>query len=191
MKNKVWIERAVAQNFKDSEVLFNSKRGAEFLMTWSLLESRCFGGYMTKDKIKNYTANCVNCDNNLETAFTHFHKRYQDGDKLHKLLNTEQNWWLENVLSKSTEDVSSVEKTRFMLYVIDRYKNYMFEENHEPARWRSFDKEVDFCLNAMQDIYDYQQKPLSETAINTPVSNMPSISLVSYIALEEESLRRK
>lgn len=190
MTNKKWIQEAVERNFQDSGLIYPSETGMEFLMVWSLFESRCFGGDLNREKISTISDDYFDNSKALNQIFTHFHQRYQDKDKLNTLLNDDSSTWAEDLLRHAENNISNVDKTKFILYVIQRYKEYIYHDNKSTSKWADYNQEITHCITAMKDIFD-RQKSIATYATFKPKSTISSIHLMSYIALQEEDMIRK
>lgn len=81
--------------------------------------------------------------------------------------------------------ISSVEKTRFMIYVIERYKEYIFDQRDSSKKWVNYKNEINHCINAMQNIFDYQKTHCALSGDNHEINKISSMHLVSYIDLEK------
>ena len=87
-----WLLKLLDES-KPEEVqrLLDNSTGKLFLIAWSLFESRCFQTEFNVRKIKDFSEN-VRADGAFQPkeiwdAAEHFHDRYQDDEKLDKLLN--------------------------------------------------------------------------------------------------------
>lgn len=156
-----------------------------FMDMWASFENMCFDGCLTKDKIHNFTLNCSDCQSDFTHIFEHFHRRYQNEDKLKLFLENEKNDWFQKILSKNIDEVSSVEKTKFMVYVVERYKSYIFDQNNTDAIKNQYKTELNYCVDTMTHIFRHQESNHMKIQNAKDNNKMSSVHLVSYATLEK------
>lgn len=161
------------------------RNGRSFMDMWSSFENMCFDGALTKDKIHHFTLNCSECQRDFNHIFEHFHKRYQNEEKLQLFLDNEKNDWFQKILRTTIGDVSSVEKTKFMVYVVERYKSYIFEQNDSDAIKQQYKTELDYCVETMTHIFNHQEADHNKIEDAKDNNKMSSVHLVSYSSLKK------
>ena len=161
------------------------RNGEGFMDMWSSFETLCFNGSLTKDKIHNFTLNCSECQRDFTHIFEHFHQRYQNEDKLKLFLDNEKNDWFQEVLKKNINEVSSVEKTKFMVYVVERYKSYIFDQNNSDSMKQAYKTELDYCVDTMTHIFKHQEANRMKVEDAKENNKMSSVHLVSYATLKK------
>lgn len=103
-----------------------------FLILWSLFESRCFNRTDNKTSIENVIEKVEKSfdDNILNEVFDYMKERYADAEKFSRLQfkdgsgNKEMKEHCEKVFSG--EESSKEDKLKAVLYVIYRYRNNLF-----------------------------------------------------------------
>jgi hypothetical protein len=136
------------------EKLLSTETATDFLLIWSIFEAKCFEGRCTGDKIKK-------CDyrfkyKNLATTFyekvEEFHKRYQNKTSWKNLYYKNENSYFKDIKNKKCEELDEIEKYKFGLYVIFRFRNNIFHGNKKIKSWLKYDPQIRNCISMMLDI---------------------------------------
>lgn len=163
---KVWISQKLGCRESDIDKLYNSKTALEFLMVWSLFETHCFGTFMKKDFIEEYSKKFCSdiLIETLDEEFIHFYKRYQNKNYYRNLKHKENFTVADNLLRKPVKDSSGEEKLSFLIYVVYRYRNNMFHGNKRLDSWLSYKTQINYCVNVMTKVIDNHVKKELEIA---------------------------
>jgi hypothetical protein len=85
-----WLAATLNEREHEVNHLLADKVALHFLIAWSLLESKCFGGFMKPEKLAPFSVRLVREGFSvgvLSTCTSHFHQRYQSPSRLANLLH--------------------------------------------------------------------------------------------------------
>lgn len=108
------FERWFASHLGDERIevarLLNDKKSVRFLIAWSILESKCFDGFMNVRKIMDYASSTIvdSVANTVEirAIAEYFHTRYQDKDLYRRLLHKQKSVELEKIIATPFAELS-------------------------------------------------------------------------------------
>ena len=153
-----WLAQILNKSDAEVQMLLRNETALQFLISWSIFESKCFSGYMRINSIEDFAERIISerfLEGNIEAPFFHFHQRYQDDRKLLNLLHGEKTskavtQSFKRCLSIPKLEVSPAEKVFFVVCVVYRYRNNMFHGSKGVQSWLSFEDQICLCTSAMQ-----------------------------------------
>lgn len=156
---KSWLSRYFETGSENIEMLFENTLALEFLIIWSIFETKCFNGFCTTGGIKSFVEkNNLDCSE-LQKGISHFHERYQEPIRWKNLIHQDRNAQKINpIKEKMLNLLNDQEKLEFLIYVICRYRNNMFHGNKGVMSWVRYEIEIRFCINSMMEIIDQMRK---------------------------------
>ena len=151
-----WLADYLQQDQHQVECLLSDKTGTRFLIAWSLLESRYFGGFAKVDKFSAFATevtenNAFRKENFLEPG-RHFHNRYQDKRRYKNLMHKQSSKKLEGILSTKFDTLSDYQRIFMLVFVVYRFRNNIFHGNKKVESWLKFKEQIGFCLRVMQSL---------------------------------------
>jgi hypothetical protein len=149
-----WFASYLGESELEVARLLQDATAVQFLITWSLLESKCFSGFLRKGDIAR-NARELTADGKLEVAClrlvgAHFHGRYQDKKLYNNLMHKERCTDLEEIFIKQFATLSTYELVYMVIYVVYRYRNNIFHGNKGVESWLHYRQQIRFCIDAMQ-----------------------------------------
>ena len=153
-----WLAQILNKSDVEIQMLLRNETAFQFLISWSIFESKCFTGYMQIKSIEGFAKRIISesfLEENIEAPFSHFHQRYQDDRKLLNLLHGEKTskavtQSFKRCLSIPKSEVSPTDKVFFVACVVYRYRNNMFHGSKGVQSWLSFENQIRLCTSAMQ-----------------------------------------
>jgi hypothetical protein len=134
--------------------LLKTETATNFLLIWSIFESKCFNGFCRDDLIVKY--NDVFTDKKIKKDFEKlvqvFHNRYQDKNKWKNLCYKNENKNVTDIKNKRYEDLTEEEKLIFGLYVVFRFRNNIFHDNKKLDSWLAYKEQINNCISMMLNI---------------------------------------
>ena len=160
-----WLAQLLRQSDRQVNRLLEDKSALHFLMAWSLLESKCFEGFVRADSLRSY-ANRIVSENMdgctfksevLGDTVSHFHERYQHKEKVRHLLHDDKppkgaTLEFANCLTKDEQELDEGDKVFLVLFVIYRYRNNMFHGNKGIDSWLKYKPQIQRCTLAIQEL---------------------------------------
>lgn len=156
-----WFARYLHQDESQVKLLLRDATATEFLITWSIFESKCFNGFAKIDMFPNY-AKQLSPDVDfvgLKKSASHFHNRYQDEQRRKNLMHRQKSKELKSILSKNLERLSDYEVALMILIVIYRFRNNIFHGNKGIESWLVYKEQVKLCIAAMQAFIPIAPEP--------------------------------
>ena len=147
---QTFLEKYFCQDERQISKLIQTEYASDFLLIWSIFESKIFDGYCTITKVKKYPENHFENAHKkkIETIVEYFHKRYQD-KVLWKNLNPKDDPLFTAIKNKEFSDISNSERCSFLVYVIYRYRNNIFHGNKKIDAWLNFEDQIVKCTESM------------------------------------------
>lgn len=150
----------------------HEKIAVKFLIVWSIMESRCFDGHLNAQSLKPFADKYAHCTaiEDIEPHIEHFYKRYQDEEKVRRLIHVnkltnvnEQGAVFLEILKRKFDDLSDGEKLYLSIYVVFRYRNNIFHGNKSVEMWLRYEEEIERCIACMRTFVDMNLKSNVET----------------------------
>lgn len=156
-----WFADYFQEDQLQVEHLLRDGTATRFLIAWSLLESRCFGGFVAVDKLSPFATDVTERATFRNESFRepgrHFHSRYQDKQCFKNLIhkkhkNSNELEEFRGILSKQFDVLSDYQLVFMLLFVVYRFRNNIFHGNKGVESWLKYKEQIDFCLRVMQSL---------------------------------------
>lgn len=151
-----WLGELFGQSAFEVRRLLDDKRALHFPMAWSLFESKCFGGFVKADQIRQFAEKVATgaefIDDKLVRASIHFHNRYQDKGRLQNLLHGQRCVELTAALAKLHSTLTKAEMVFLAVFVTYRFRNNMFHGNKGVDSWLKFGEQISLCTDVLQSL---------------------------------------
>lgn len=155
-----WLGELFGHSELQVRRLLDDRTALEFLVAWSLFESKCFAGYVKAEEIEQYakrTALSVSLAELRDTA-AHFHARYQDKTRFANLMHGKKNPRLSALLGRPLEELTSEDKLFLLVFVVFRYRNNIFHGNKGVESWLAYREQIRHCIESMQVLISHAEQ---------------------------------
>ncbi len=143
--------------------LLGNPTAIRFLIAWSLLEPRCFGGFARGKTLASHCQRLVNEEGfdpaPLGSIVEYFHSRYRDNKNLlsnlmheNKKPKSELYTKFESLLEKPVDTLLNCEKVFLIVVVVFRYRNNIFHGSKRAESWLKFEDQIKYCVQIMQSL---------------------------------------
>ena len=153
-----WFAEYLQQDQLQVERLLKDETAIQFLIVWSILESRCFDGYTKVNNLSGFARvvtenNAFQNDDFLEFG-RYFHSRYQSKKRYNNLIYKNKNNSIEfnGIISTQFDILSDYQLIFMLLFVVYRFRNNIFHGNKGVESWLKYKEQIDFCRRIMQSI---------------------------------------
>ncbi len=156
-----WIAKHFDTTKVKLEEALQDEKATSFLLIWPIMESEVFEGFFRNDSPQKAAKLFApySSELNIESAFIHFHTRYQDKTNYKHLKHKDQHTEVyDAILHTSVAEVSEEDRIQFILYVIFRFRNNIFHGNKGIRSWNKYTAEISYCLVVMMQIIDCAKK---------------------------------
>lgn len=157
-----WLAALLGQRAQDVRLLTTDRTALQFLLAWSMFESKCFGGFATTNKIGPMSERLINNErfaiNPIDDVINHFHDRYQDPDRYRHLMHKQRSPKLERIIGTSRNHLTEVQALFFILFVVYRFRNNMFHGNKRIQTWLGYGPQIDMCTRTMQTMVSHEEE---------------------------------
>ena len=161
-----WLAEMLGESRSDVERILTSETATQFLIAWSLFESKCFSGFLKASAIESFGQRVVDESfSALEVGeqLDHFHKRYKNKKLLQNLLYTSKTADLvvsrfQRCLDTELVSMSANDRVFFVVFVIYRFRNNVFHGNKGVQSWLAYDRQIRLCTRAMQALVSHAEK---------------------------------
>lgn len=161
MSFETWLATLLKVSEAEIRHLLHDQTATQFLITWSLFESKCFGGYARLEDIDTIAERLIKqgaWSGSLKPAAEHFYKRYQDKDLLRTLLYKQKCGPFLECLRKPFEVLSQQEILFLLLVTVYRYRNNIFHGNKGVKSWLLYEEQIKLCSQTMQTLISHEEK---------------------------------
>lgn len=149
-----WFASYLGASEIDIARLLNDKTAMRFLIAWSILESKCFEGFMKVEKIRSYSNDALALaavsSAEIKNIAKYFHVRYQDKNLYRNLMYTQKSTELEKILATSFAALAEPDIAFLLLFVVYRFRNNIFHGNKGVESWLQYHEQIGHCVVAMQ-----------------------------------------
>jgi hypothetical protein len=159
----VWLSRLMGQDLSQVSKLLKNQTAQEFLISWSLFESKCFSGELRGNGLRKHSRDLEEqgfAVEQIETQFSAFRDRYEGTDavskeRLSNLLpigktNRDVQEEFLRCLRADRSSLSVAERIFFVSVVVYRYRNNMFHGAKGVSSWLKYEEQIALCTQAMQ-----------------------------------------
>lgn len=161
---KEWLATYFDEKPEEVEKFLKNSFAVEFLVTWTIFESKLFGGYLRKDGIKPFCEKIGDyLDSCLELSKTarYFHTRFQDDERRKNLLYKDKDEKFLAYLGKEFEELELDERLYVLIFSTFRYRNNIFHGNKGVTSWLQYSCQIEKCTKVMQSLVNaYENEDL-------------------------------
>jgi hypothetical protein len=153
MRFEKWLGQLLGQNQQEIRRLMRDKTALQFLIVWSLFESKCFQGFVKIDVIDSFSQRVIQQDFDptvIAPALSHFHCRYQDKNHYQHLMHGQVAKRMDALLQTEIGSFSADDQVFFVTLVAYRYRNNMFHGNKGVDTWLQYREQIELCTSAME-----------------------------------------
>ncbi len=150
-----WFADHLGERPEEVTRLLDDKTAVRFLIAWSLLEPKCFGGFA---RGKDLPSHCQRLTDGgfdpgpLSPIIKHFHSRYQCEERHLDLMRGNTKPDIKPLLEKSLDELSNCEKVFLIVSVIFRYRNNIFHGLKSVESWPQYERQIKYCVQIMQSL---------------------------------------
>lgn len=164
-----WLSQLFNQSEFEVQRLLADGTAMQFLLAWSLFESKCFKSDLRSNKIADFASELASSNDmildSLSIPAVHFHVRYQSPSKLANLMpsNRAQGWMVEefkNLLAIPFDDLTKKQTIEFLSYVVYRFRNNIFHGSKGVQSWLQYREQIQLCVQALQVFVSYAEAKL-------------------------------
>lgn len=156
-----WLAILFDQSEPEVELLLSDKAAVQFLIAWSIFESRCFSGFVNTDKIKSYAKRLIEVENfNVSLISEHtfyFHARYQEKELLNNLMHKDKSTEFEAIRNVDLLKLTPTQAAYFSTFVVYRFRNNIFHGNKGVRSWLDFTNQIRRCTLIMQQLISHAE----------------------------------
>lgn len=155
-----WLGTLFGHSESQVLLLLDNKMALQFLVAWSLFESKCFAGYVRAPDIAQYaqrTAPSIG-PAALRDAAAHFHARYQDRKRFENLMHGHKDQRLLALLGRPFDELTSEDRLFLLVFVVFRYRNNIFHGNKGVESWLFYREQIQICVQAMQILVSHAEQ---------------------------------
>ena len=168
-----WFSAYLHEDERHVEQMLNDPTAFQFLILWSIFESRCFNKFMRFGDIKSHAqriAAQTNIRGAVDHILQHFHARYQDHRLYDTLMQTQKSPDMKAILKKQPSELSDSEAIFFLVAVTYRYRNNIFHGNKGVPSWNRYRTQIGLCSELMQVVIDAERKAEDERLATATVA---------------------
>lgn len=150
----------LGQRSSEIERIMSDDTALQFLVAWSLFESKCCSGFAKIDKLKPYAERLASeqfASPVVDAIASAFHSRYQDRSRLKNLMHRQSSAPFERALNCPFGLLSPEDRLFVVCVVAYRYRNNMFHGNKGVASWLGFRPQIRQCIGALQAFVSHEE----------------------------------
>lgn len=155
-----WLGNMLGQSEFQTRKLLEDPTALRFLITWSLFESKCFGGYAKIDILEKYAKDIISHSFNtaeISGAVSHFHRRYQNRSLFKNLMHGQPCTRMDALVQQPLATFRPPDQAFFMSLVVYRFRNNMFHGSKGIQSWLHYTAEIGLCIEAMQKFISHAE----------------------------------
>lgn len=149
-----WFASCLGESEIEVARLLNDKTAVRFLIVWSILESKCLGGFMKVQEIRGYanrtTVLAAAKAVEIRAIAKYFHARYQDKKLCHNLLHKQKSAELAKIITAPFAALTDPDIAFLLLFVVYRFRNNIFHGNKGVQSWLQYREQIGHCIAVMQ-----------------------------------------
>jgi hypothetical protein len=173
MRFEHWLGSLLGQRPSEIERLISDETALQFLIAWSLFESKCFDGDLKTVKLKPYSERLASeqfVNPAVATIAAAFHSRYQDPTRLKNLMHRQTSTAFERALAAPFETLLPADRLLVVCVVACRYRNNMFHGNKGVSSWLAFRPQIRQCIDALQALVAHEESRRPTMVIKAEVA---------------------
>jgi hypothetical protein len=151
-----WFAHYLKQDELQVKQLLEDQTAIRFLIAWSLLESKCFDGFVKMGKLSHFAKKISEMCNfeclALQEPAKNFHSRYQNKQYYRNLMYKKESMEMREILDKDFDELSRHELTHMLLIIIYRFRNNIFHGNKGVQSWLGYKEQINLCVEVMQSL---------------------------------------
>lgn len=155
---KEWLATYFETSNDNISDMLKTQNATVYLLIWPIMEKDCFNGFMTVDKIDEYSEILGPYYDklNMDEITHNFYDRYQNPIFLINLFIKQGHHYrqVKKLLSVNYNELSDKDKVYFMLSVVYRFRNNIFHGSKAIDDWRNYSKEIEKCIIYMMAVVD-------------------------------------
>ncbi len=157
-----WLAGLFGQSEHEVERLLGDKNAVQFLIAWSLFESRCFSGFVRTEEIQDFSERLTDIENfdapSISEYAHHFHARYKGDKTLYRnLMHKQKCKKLDAILNSSVQELTPTEIVFLSTFVVYRFRNNIFHGNKEVNSWLKFTEQITHCISILQQFVSHAE----------------------------------
>ena len=160
-----WLSDRLGQRELDVQRLLRDETALQFLITWSIFESKCFSGFLRAKCLRTFSNRiCTEGfdETTVEVMVRHFHNRYKDKKMLKNLLHDEKTPVtvfadFERCLGSSAMTMQTSDQAFLAVFVVYRFRNNMFHGNKRVDSWLRYGEQISMCTSVMQIFVNHSE----------------------------------
>ncbi|MDY6911427.1 MAG: hypothetical protein SVM79_03600 [Chloroflexota bacterium] len=164
-----WLAELLGKSEIEVQNLFKDATAQQFLIAWSLFESKCFYGFLREKQIKDYSEKIANDQTFDVTQLTpsakHFHDRYQNSKHFSNLIHSHYSQETNDILVKNLDLLDAKEIVFLVTFVTYRFRNNIFHGTKGVDSWLRYKPQIVYCIEVMQYL-------ISHSESKSPTMNM-------------------
>lgn len=167
-----WLAGLFGHDKADIALLLRSPTATQFLIAWSIFESKCFSGYVKFNEISDYSSRVVKEQKfdvkTVSESAAYFHKRYQDADLYRNLMHRQKSTAFDDLLSQDFRSLVPEDVVFLTIATIYRYRNNIFHGNKKVHAWLKFEPQIQRCTSMMQQFVNHAE--VQTGSLKTPAA---------------------
>ena len=157
-----WLGSLFGHDGDKVQELLGNQTALQFLIAWSLFESKCFDGFVKKEQLEKFSK-CTAAKSDfpmkrLERAAHHFHERYQVREHRENLLHGQECAQFLKILEGPISDPLDHNVLFLCVFVVYRFRNNIFHGNKGVALWLQYEEQICFCIDILQALVSYAEE---------------------------------
>lgn len=149
-----WYASYLGQDEKEVAALLHDQLSVHFLLAASMLESICFAGKLSADKIHPY-AQGADALTILDTPGTtnaaeYFHSHYRNEANYRDLMHEEKSAEFKKVIDTDYTSLTKADVVFLLLFVVYRFRHNVFNGGDGVRTWMQHHFEIELCTLVMQ-----------------------------------------
>ena len=138
-----WYASYLGQDEKEVAVLLQDRLSVYFLLAASILESTCFAGKLSADRIHPYAQSATN-------AAEYFHNHYRNEANYRELMHEEKSAEFKKLIDTDYKSLTKADVVFLLLFVAYRFRHNMFNGEDGVRTWLQRHFEIELCTLVMQ-----------------------------------------
>jgi hypothetical protein len=149
-----WFASYLGQSEKEVDRLLQDRLSTNFLLAWSMLESECFAGDMSVDKLLPYAGSTAALGilkiHGIPNAAEFLHSHYRHEANYRDLLRHDKSEAFRKVIDTDYAALKKPDVVFMLLFVVYRFRHNIFDGEKGVRTWLKFHFEIELCTGVMQ-----------------------------------------
>lgn len=162
-----WLADIFETDASEVETLLGDKTASQFLIAWSLLESKCLSGFVKAEDIQSFAKGLPTGEtlatSSIREHAQYFHCRYQDQTLFMNLVRDDKlparrgspnklRKDVDHIVTMAFDQLNAVQTIVFCTFVVYKFRNNIFHGNKGVRSWLNFSAQIDRCTLVMQEL---------------------------------------